>query len=76
MMLGGRFRDWNATNITALQRLPAHTITPDNRRGSTCLPRRARGLPKRLAHLRQSGVYRQTLLGDLGLFAAAVLNRL
>ena len=77
MMLGGRFRDWNATNIAALRRLPPHLITLDNRRTLDLFAAaRTAGLPQRLAHLRQSGVYRQTLLGNLGLFAAAVLNRL
>src|SRR5262249_45043308 len=30
LMLGGRFRDWNDTNLAALRRLPADLITPDN----------------------------------------------
>lgn len=77
MMLGGRFRDWNATNIAALRRLPERLITPDNRRVRDLFAA-ARGAPlsKRLALLWRSGVYRQTLLGNLGLFAAAVLKRL
>jgi hypothetical protein len=77
MMLGGRFRDWNATNLAALQRLPAHLITPDNRRALDLFAAaRSAGLPKRLVCLRRSGVYRQTVLGNLGLLAAAVLNRI
>jgi hypothetical protein len=31
MMLGGRFHDWNATNIAALRRLPAHLLQQKNR---------------------------------------------
>jgi glycosyltransferase involved in cell wall biosynthesis len=77
MMVGGRFRDWNATNIAALRRLPEHLITPDNRRVLDLFTAaRSAALAKRLALLRRSGVYRQTLLGNLGLFAAAVLKRL
>jgi glycosyltransferase involved in cell wall biosynthesis len=77
LMLGGRFRDWNETNIAALRRLPEHLITPDNRRALDLFAAaRSAALPKRLACLWQSGVYRQTLLGNLGLLAAAVLNRL
>jgi glycosyltransferase involved in cell wall biosynthesis len=77
MMVGGRFRDWNATNIAALRRLPEHLITPDNRRVLDLFAAaRSAALSKRLALLWRSGVYRQTLLGNLGLFAAAVLKRL
>jgi glycosyltransferase involved in cell wall biosynthesis len=77
LMLGGRFRDWNATNIAALRGLPAHLITPENRAVLELFAAaRTARLPKRLAGLRRSGVYRQTLLGNLGLAAAAVLNRL
>jgi glycosyltransferase involved in cell wall biosynthesis len=77
LMLGGRFRDWNATNIAALRRLPAHLITPENRRVLDLFAAAREGsLSKRLASLRRSGVYRQTMLGNLGLIAAAALNRL
>ena len=77
LMLGGRFRDWNETNIAALRRLPERLITPDNRRVLELFAAaRSAALPKRLARLRQSGVYRQTFLGNLGLLAAALLNRL
>jgi glycosyltransferase involved in cell wall biosynthesis len=77
LMLGGRFRDWNETNIAALRRLPAHLITPDNRQVLDLFAAaRSTVLPKRLAYLRRSGVYRQTLLGNLGLLAAAILNRI
>ena len=77
LMLGGRFRDWNERNIAALRRLPAHLITPDNRRALDLFAAARHGtLPQRLARLRRSGVYRQTLVGNLGLLAAALLNRL
>ena len=77
LMLSGRFRDWNETNIAALRRLPEQLITPDNRRVLELFAAaRSAALPKRLACLWQSGVYRQTVLGNLGLLAAAVLNRL
>jgi glycosyltransferase involved in cell wall biosynthesis len=77
LMLGGRFRDWNATNLAALDGLPGHLITPANRDILAWFAAaRTAALPERLACLRRSGVYRQTLLGNLGLLAAAVLNRL
>jgi hypothetical protein len=77
MMLAGRFHDWNATNIAAFQQLPAHLLQPKNRE-VLALFAKARGasLPQRLYYLRRSGVYRQTLLDNLGLFAAAILRRI
>ena len=77
MMLGGRFHDWNATNIAALRRLPAHLLQPKNREVLALFAKaRCASLPKRLYYLRQSGVYRQTLLGNLGLLAATILKRI
>ncbi len=76
MMLGGRFRDWNATNLAALRRLPPHLITPDNRRLLDLFAAaRSAPLPRRLVDLWRSGVYRQTLLGNVGLLVAALLGR-
>ena len=76
MMLGGRFHDWNATNIAALSRVPKHLIKPQNR---TVLKLFAKAttasLLKRLIYLQRSGVYRQTLLGNFGLIAAAIIKR-
>lgn len=77
MMLRGRFRDWNTTNISALRRLPSHLITPENRETLELFAKaRSASLLKRLCYLRRSGVYRQTLLGDFGLLVAAILKKL
>ena len=77
LMLRGRFRDWNDTNIAALQGLPTHLLLPKNRAILELFAdARSGSLPKRLYSLKRSGVYRQTLLGNLGLVAAAVLRRL
>jgi glycosyltransferase involved in cell wall biosynthesis len=77
LMLGGRFRNWNETNIAALRRLPPALIMPTNRQALDLFAEaRNAALPKRLIWLWRSGVYRQTLLGSLGLWAAAVLNRI
>ena len=77
MMLGGRFRDWNETNVAALRGLPSHLITPDNRRAlESFATARAAPVLKRLLYLRRSGVYRQTRLGDLALWVAALASRI
>jgi glycosyltransferase involved in cell wall biosynthesis len=77
MMLSGRFRDWNDTNIAALWRLPAHLLQPNSRAVLESFAKaRSGALPMRLYNLKRSGVYRQTLLGNLGLLAATILKRL
>jgi glycosyltransferase involved in cell wall biosynthesis len=77
MMLNGRFRDWNDTNIAALRRLPAHLLQPKNREVLALFAKaRCASLLKRLYYLRRSGVYRQTLLGNHGLLAATILKRI
>ena len=76
MLFQGRFKHWNDSNISALLTLE-HRFTPENReilqrfaaaRGMSLIPR--------LIHLKRSGIYRQTLLGNLGLVAAAILGKI
>ncbi len=77
MVLSGRFRDWNDTNIAALRRVPVQLIQPRNREVLELFAKaRSASFLKRLYYLRRSGVYRQTLLGDFGLLVAALLKRL
>jgi glycosyltransferase involved in cell wall biosynthesis len=77
MMLGGRFHDWNATNIAALNRVPKHLIEPQNRIVLMLFAKATTAsLVKRLIYLKRSGVYRQTLLGNFGLVASAIINRI
>ena len=76
MLFQGRFKHWNDCNISALLTLE-HRLTPENRE---ILRRfadaRGRGLIPRLIHLKRSGIYRQTLLGNIGLVAAAILGKI
>ena len=76
MMLKGRLRRWNTINIRALERAAEH-LTPANR---ALLARfdegRNAGLAGRLAMLRDTGVYREGLGGQLSLYLAALMGRL
>ena len=76
MLWQGRFRGWNDSNIAALRAL-SHRLTPEN---LEILERFARAremsLIPRLIHLKRSGIYRQTLFGNLGLIAAAVFKKI
>ena len=77
LMLGGRFRGWNETNLAALRRLPADLIAPDNRRILALFAAaRSAPLPLRLIHLWRSGVRRQSLIDNLGLVLATLLGRI
>ncbi|MFW5451063.1 MAG: glycosyltransferase family 2 protein, partial [Methylophagaceae bacterium] len=68
MLMRGRFRDWNSINIEAL-RQANDFLTPENKRilSQFSAAREAWLLP-RLRGIFKSGVYRQTLIGNIGLF--------
>ena len=77
MTFKGRFQNWNTLNVTALGRLPAHLVEPKNREILALFAKARRAsLPKRLYYLSKSGVYRQTLPGNLSLLAATILRRI
>ena len=77
MMLSGRFSAWNKMNIAALQRVPPHLINPQNSAVLQLFAKaRTAPLVKRLYYLKQSGVYRQKLLGNIGLLVATVFKRI
>ena len=74
MLFQGRFRHWNAVNIAGLETI-RHRLTPENLLiFDEFKTLRSRRLFGRLLSLRRSGVYRQTLLGNLGLLLAAAIN--
>ena len=76
MLLQGRFRDWSDSNIQALFRLRPR-LTPENQ---LTLDRfaaaRNRWLLPRVIGIKRSGVYRQTVLGNMGLVVAALLKKI
>lgn len=74
MLLRGRFRDWNTTNIAALEAVKLK-LTDENR----CLLEqlgalRSQSLATRLISLKRMGLYRQTLPGNLGLMLATAIR--
>lgn len=72
----GRFQTWNSQNISALQKLKDF-LSPES---STALgifsAARNQRFWQRLSGVRRAGVYRQTILGNIGLFVAAALRRI
>jgi glycosyltransferase involved in cell wall biosynthesis len=76
MLFQGRFKNWNSINIEGLERLEQQ-LTPSNRQRLDTFKRlRHQGLMLRLFNLLRCGVYRQTLLGNIGLVVAVILKRL
>jgi glycosyltransferase involved in cell wall biosynthesis len=76
MMFAGQFRGWNDMHLHALPRLDRN-LTPDCKVTLERFARaRKRSLVPRLWGLAHSGVYRQTILGNLGLLVAAIFNKI
>jgi glycosyltransferase involved in cell wall biosynthesis len=76
MLWQGRYKSWAEMNVAALERI--ENLMTDENRKTFDLFRRARkqSLVPRVCGLMRSGIYRQSLLGDLGLLAAAVTGRI
>ncbi len=76
MLWRGRFRSWNDSNIAALRKME-HKLTLESRASLETFARaRTMGLVSRLVNFKRSGIHRQTLLGNLGLIAAAIFRKL
>ena len=76
MLWQGHLRTWNERHLVALQRLHPW-LTPESRYTLELLARaRERSLVPRLIDLKRSGIHRQTLLGNLGLLAAAIFKKI
>jgi len=76
LMLRGRFQGWNAQNISILHGFQDR-LTEESRRVLKQFDQaRNSGFFNRIARFRQSGVHRQTLLGNIGLFLAVLLRKI
>ena len=76
MLWQGRFREWNSINIEELKKLD-DLLTPENKKTLELFEQaRSKPLLLRLKEMKKSGVYRQTLLGNLGLIAAIFFKKL
>lgn len=74
-LLQGRFRSWNDANLKALAD-HEHLLTSHNLRIlNDFLEARQSHLLKRIMLFKRTGVYRQTLFGNLGLLLGVILNK-
>ena len=76
MMWQGRFRNWNDSNIEALQSLRSNLTSENQEILDRFSEARNLSLISRLIGLKRSGIYRQTLFGNLGLIAAAIFKKI
>ena len=75
-MIKGRFQRWNDLNERALAGIEPMMVPASRRVFETFSEGRRAALPGRLWGLRRSGVYRQTLMGTLGLWFGALIRRI
>lgn len=76
MLRKGRFRCWTDLNVVALARLRPCMTAENQQIFDLFREARHRPLLQRAGMFVQTGVRRQTLLGNLGLVAAVVLNKI
>ncbi len=76
LVFKGRFKSWGDINIQALAQA-RERLTPENRRiFDDFVIARTGSLPARLLALKRSGVHRQGFTDNIGLYVAALFNRL
>ncbi|HBF33066.1 TPA: glycosyl transferase family 2 [Candidatus Sumerlaeota bacterium] len=76
MLWQGRFRHWNDANLEALGRLRADLSAENRKVLDEFSQTRSGNLVTRIIGLKRSGVYRQTLCGNLALIAAIILKKM
>ena len=75
-LLAGRFKNWNDINLNALNEMSAF-LTDENRDVLSLFCKARHGsVFSRVYNLYRSGVYRQTIAGNIGLLVAAILRKL
>ena len=76
MLWHGRFQSWADMNVAALERIETD-MTEENRRIFALFrSSRKQRLVPRVSGLLRAGIRRQTLLGNLGLAAAALVGKI
>lgn len=72
----GRFRQWNERHVAALGPMQ-HLLTLDNQRiFEQFATARKLSLVPRLVGLKKSGVYRQTMINNIGLYLATIAGKI
>ncbi len=75
-MFRGDFKRWNDMNIASLQPLLGFFTPEATRQFHAFVRARSQKLPSRMVGVRRSGLYRQTFLGNIGIFVATLNNKI
>lgn len=74
-VLKGKFRDFNDINLKALSINRQHLTQENESKLDNFIRARQNGFIKRIILFKRAGIYRQTLLGNLGLIFGIFINR-
>ncbi len=76
LLMKGRFKEYNDKNISALLKIN-HLLTEENKKTlNEFIQLRKLNLNQRIFKIKNIKIYRQTLLGNLGLYTAILFNKL
>jgi len=76
MLLRGQLRGWIDGNMAGIRRIAPRLSLKNRKVFDAFISARDGGPVQRILTLKQSGVFRQTFLGNVGLFAAALFKKL
>jgi glycosyltransferase involved in cell wall biosynthesis len=76
MLWGGRFRELNSQHIAALERLSSRMTSESKATLKLFSESRDKSLIPRVIGFLRAGIYRQTVMGNLGLIAAAIFKKM
>jgi glycosyltransferase involved in cell wall biosynthesis len=76
MLISGRFKRWTDMNLRALESVSAQMTEESRATLDTFREARLRDMIPRLIGVRRSGVYRQTLMGQIGLAVGVAFNKI
>lgn len=76
LLMQGQLRRWIDANVAGLRRIGARLPAPQRRIFLEFDSSRQGGIVRRLVGLKRSGVYRQTIAGNIGLIVAAFFKKL
>jgi len=72
----GRFKEYNDKNISALLKI-SHLLSDENKKTlNEFIQLRKLKINQRILKIKNIKIYRQTLLGNLGMFVAILFNKL
>ncbi|MCX5864984.1 MAG: glycosyltransferase family 2 protein [Deltaproteobacteria bacterium] len=76
LLVKGRFKEWNARNLKALQEVDRMLLSENRRILKGWTESRGQSLLPRLLGFNRAGIYRQTLAENLGLLVAVLFRRM